>query len=1416
MPKVRPWFFLKIAVLPVLFTLVLMARGQTYQVGPNGSAQPQKGTGQAASPGQSLGWGSNIQNARLARAAELALQHGNHAEAQTLAQRAAQGAPGDPHLWFLLGYAARLNHNFYLSIDSYNHGLRLQPGAVEGLSGLAQTYAEMGRSKDAENLLLKIVASNPKRVDDEVLLGELQLRTGDDTTALQTLGTAERMAPNARSEVLMAIAYQHQKNYDEAGHYLNLAKHRAPNNPDVERSLAGYYRQMGQYDEAIRELKAIAHPTPDITAELGYTYQLNGNMDEAAKLYTEAADAMPKNMDLQLSAAQAEVAAGSDDRANDFLERVANAEPDNYRLHAIRGEIAELEDHPEDAIQEYNTALAHVPAAPEEGPLYAIQMHMDLVSLYRGLDQDDAAQKQLSVAQSAIGALNEQGADRVPFLRLRATIRLAAGDLSGAHADIESALALSPNDPNNLQLSGDVLMKLGQPEEAIANYKKVLAQNPSSRSALTSLGYASRTVGRDKDAEMYFDRLAKVDPHLYVPYLALGDLYASRHDYTKAESDYRRAYALSPRNASIIAGGLNAGIEAHKLDGAGVWMKRATPAMQNNPQLLREEERYLSFKGNYQESASIGEKAIRFLPKDRDVVVYLAYDYLHLNQYQALQQLTQKYNTILPKEPDIPLLAGYVEKHEDNLNEARADFTEAIERDPNVTTAYVNRGYVLHDLHQPRAAENDFEAALRQESNNSEAHLGLAYTSLDLHKPQVALREANLAIVGLGDSLAIHLIRATAYGEEGALSKSASEYRAALKFAPNDGELHMALGSILYSLRHYHQSLDELQVASRLSPSDPLIYAWMARCWAELGDRDQTLRFVQLAEERAAQITPASEIKPGDEAKPHFSNSDVYVFTGDALAELGDQRAAMLRFRRALVMPDSDRMEVRLAVAELEARQGHADDASRQIALALMEAEAGVTPPPTGQQLIAAADVFRRLHDYQLSETYLQRAQAAGASDTAVHISLANTYLALGDTARAQGELDLVRKSADEEPDYQFLLAEAGVYRQEHQNAQALTAFAQAVDAAGEDQTAEQNLLQAGADEGYRVNSHVSLLDDVSIQPIFEDTPVYVLDSKLDATFPVPPTDTSLLPPPRSSIDTEWTNAFHLHLSYLPTASGFFQLRNARGTISVPSTNSIVNRDTTDYSFNIGLNPTVHLGNNVITFNSGIQETIRRDSLEPAALNQNIFREFTYMSTSSFFHLISANGYVLHESGPFTEINEHSHAFASALNFQVGAPWSRTAFITGWGENDQTFDPVGIEDYYTSSYAGLQHQFGQTLNIKGIVEDLRAWRVVSPRSGIAQALVPSTVINWSPARNWQIQGNAAWSSTRGFHIYDDVTGGANVSWALPFHREFHDESGDVLLQYPIRFTGGIQQETFYNFTGAQNHQFRPFVGITIF
>jgi hypothetical protein len=523
----------------------------------------------------------------------------------------------------------------------------------------------------------------------------------------------------------------------------------------------------------------------------------------------------------------------------------------------------------------------------------------------------------------------------------------------------------------------------------------------------------------------------------------------------------------------------------------------------------------------------------------------------------------------------------------------------------------------------------------------------------------------------------------------------------------------------------------------------------------------------------------------------------------------------MDRFRRALTAPGSNRINVRLAIAQLMAQQDHSQDAQRQIALALMESEAGEAPPPTGEQFVEAADVFRSIHEYKLSETYLQRAQLAGASEISVRIGLANSYLALGETSRAAAELAALNSSGETESNYAFLLAQASVYEQEHQNTQAITAFAQAASDAGEDQAAEQSLLQARFNEGYRINPDISVLSNLIVQPIYEDTTVYVLDSKLDALFPVPQTDTALLPPPRSSIETEWTDAFKLHLPYLPSPTGFFQLRNARGTISVPATSSIVNRDTTDYSFNFGLNPTLHAGNSVVTFNGGIQETIQRDSVSPVGLNQNLFRQFLYVSTGSFFDAVSVDGYVIHESGPFTESNEHSTALVGAIDFRVGTPWGKTALVTGWGRNDQKFTPVGIENYNTASYVGISHRFSDRLNVEALAEDLRSWRVFAPRSGIAQALRPAAIVNFSPTRNWAIQASTIYFSNNGFHVYDATQNAISVSYARAFHRRFDPETGDVSFEYPIRFSAGFQEETFLNFAQGQN-QLRPYFSITVF
>jgi hypothetical protein len=284
----------------------------------------------------------------------------------------------------------------------------------------------------------------------------------------------------------------------------------------------------------------------------------------------------------------------------------------------------------------------------------------------------------------------------------------------------------------------------------------------------------------------------------------------------------------------------------------------------------------------------------------------------------------------------------------------------------------------------------------------------------------------------------------------------------------------------------------------------------------------------------------------------------------------------------------------------------------------------------------------------------------------------------------------------------------------------------------------------------------------------------------------------------------------------LPDFTGFFQTRNARGQISLPSADTIVNRDTTDYSFNIGINPVLHLGNNVLTFNGGIQETIRRDALDPVDMDQNLFRQFLYLSTSSFFNIISVDGYAIRETGPFTLTHLRSQDLSGALDFRVGRPWGKTALVTGMGSRDEQFFPVIREFFYTSSYLGFERRIGERFKFRAVAEDLRTWRVEQNLYGVAQALRPAGSVEFTPTRNWTVQGSFAYSRNMGFHVYDAVQSGFSVSYAKAIGRTFHEDGQDVKLRYPIRFSFGMQQEDFFNFTGGSNQQLRPFVSISVF
>src|SRR5437764_822716 len=664
-------------------------------------------------------------------------------------------------------------------------------------------------------------------------------------------------------------------------------------------------------------------------------------------------------------------------------------------------------------------------------------------------------------------------------------------------------------------------------------------------------------MGDRKSAEQFFTRLAQDYPDDYIAYLALGDMYTDARDFQRADTNYQLAWKRAPKNPTIVANGANAAIEARKFELAKVWVDRATGTMIDDPRVMRERERYLFHTGKYAESAALGRKVLQQLPKDRNASVYLGYSLYNLGRYDDVLGLASKYEGILPKEPNFPLLAGHVHKQSQLLSQSADDYTRALERDPKMVEAWVNRGYVYNDLQNAEGAVEDFNQALKLAPKNGTARLGLAFSNLQLHRGNAALQSADEAEKLMGQSGATHLARATAYRQMRSLTKAEREYRIALKYAPDDFKLHMALANTLFHLRHYNDSIAELQGALRLTSDEQGdVYAQLAHAYAQLHNRSQTMRYIEAAEHESGE------------------NSEVLLNTGGALMELGDTNAAM----------------------------GNPQEYSDS-------------------------------YDYQL--------------------------------------------------------AYAGVYRHRGDTTQALSGFARANALAGDtDAVSEKLMLESAAQEGISIGKGFTGFSDFSYQTIMDDATIYTLDSKLLGV-----TDPALLPSIRSSQETRSKVGARYHgFGFAPILTSF-EVRNARGTVSLPSEDFALKVNTYDYNLAGAVAPTLRLGSNLLQFNGGLQYTWRRDQYNPLSAliqNQNLFRQYVYVNSTSFFNWISfrASGY--HEAGPFTNRVLSSSDVAGRLEFTVGRPWGKNALVTGYSARDLQYNPLIREYFSTSTWAGYQ------------------------------------------------------------------------------------------------------------------------------
>jgi len=205
-----------------------------------------------------------------------------------------------------------------------------------------------------------------------------------------------------------------------------------------------------------------------------------------------------------------------------------------------------------------------------------------------------------------------------------------------------------------------------------------------------------------------------------------------------------------------------------------------------------------------------------------------------------------------------------------------------------------------------------------------------------------------------------------------------------------------------------------------------------------------------------------------------------------------------------------------------------------------------------------------------------------------------------------------------------------------------------------------------------------------------------------------------------------------------------------------------------------------------------------------------------YLDTSSLFNWISLRASGYHESGPYTRRSLSSSDVGATVEFAVGRPWGNTKFVTGWTGRDLQLHPSIREFFGTSTYAGIEQKFGDSLTVALLGEYLRSWRVQDLRFATGQAMAPAFRFSYQPNATWGFDGNFRYERGQGFHAYDNVQSAFLISYTKPLRSDLKDGFGEVPVEFPIRISVGIQQEQFLQFTGGGQSLWRPIVRLSIF
>ena len=491
------------------------------------------------------------------------------------------------------------------AVEEYKTALSNDPNSAELNDELADLYFRTGQVRDAEATARGLLKTSPNDIDAHRLLGRLYLRqlseaqnavsssSPNGNTLDQAISEFQKIVAldpkSVEDRMVLGQLYTVHHQNEKAEEQFKAARDLDPDSEEVVLNLSRLYADNNDVEHAAKVLESVpeSERTPKMEFALGAIFDQQKRTKDAIAAYKRAADLDPEDVHTMGALAQALLNDNQLDEALKVYHQMADADPEEASNLVRISEILRRQGKYEEALAQVKKAVKKDPDSPEAG--YNEGLLLDVLGRY-----DEAAQiyeHMVDLTAHANGAYTaDEKNNRAIFLERLGSVYHEQNKVDEAIATFQKMVDLGADyalrgyenevdvyrdaklfdkavdvsrkaaqaEPKNhelkLMLAGE-LVDQGKDEEGIAMAKGMLNNSADDQKVWTALSQIYTRLRRWKEAEEALNKATplttKKDDQIYLLFLK-GEFEERQKHLEPAEQYFKQALDLDPNNAQVL------------------------------------------------------------------------------------------------------------------------------------------------------------------------------------------------------------------------------------------------------------------------------------------------------------------------------------------------------------------------------------------------------------------------------------------------------------------------------------------------------------------------------------------------------------------------------------------------------------------------------------------------------------------------------------------------------------------------------------------------------------------------------------------------------------------------------------------------------------------------------------------------